>query len=322
MPSFRCRSTLTENLESMKSSRPYARGGSRASGFTLIELLVVITIVTLLLTFLLPALGSARDASYVGKCKANLRSLDQGWHAYTVDHSQHIIPGSSRLANSASNIAWYDNPNSASGNVVAGLNHEGLMGAYVPPPVAKENTAYGCPGDYFYPTTRARRITYDYSYNIQSFAVADPPYYAGDKPYYWNGPGSSALSSTANGIGFNRLFLIRTEPSKVGLFSDGFYTAATAGGPYSPTAANQTCGLTTYKATNSDPTLVPMGNFADPLGSTTVYSGTTIYYARFHPNKTTNIAFLDGHVAPMTWEDVIDQYPEKSGDSFPFSFNY
>ncbi len=56
-----------------------------AGGFTIIELLVVISIISLLIGILLPAVGKARDNARVSVSKSNLRQIGVAMHSYAAD---------------------------------------------------------------------------------------------------------------------------------------------------------------------------------------------------------------------------------------------
>ena len=55
-------------------------------GFTLIELLVVISIISVLIAVLLPALGKARSLTRRVVCRAHLRQIHLAWGAYLTDN--------------------------------------------------------------------------------------------------------------------------------------------------------------------------------------------------------------------------------------------
>lgn len=68
------------------------RDGQVMRGFTLIELLVVISIISLLIAILLPALGAARDAAKTMLCLNNQRTIGLSMFNYANDNKDLFVP--------------------------------------------------------------------------------------------------------------------------------------------------------------------------------------------------------------------------------------
>ncbi len=68
------------------------RSPTTTHGFTLIELLVVISIVAILASMLLPAVGMIRDMAQTQKCASNLRQLSIADNAYATENEGVITP--------------------------------------------------------------------------------------------------------------------------------------------------------------------------------------------------------------------------------------
>ena len=65
---------------------------SRNKWFTLIELLVVLTVVFILMSLLLPALGKARENALRMECASNLKTIGTASGMYRRDYDDYAIP--------------------------------------------------------------------------------------------------------------------------------------------------------------------------------------------------------------------------------------
>jgi prepilin-type N-terminal cleavage/methylation domain-containing protein len=63
----------------------------RATGFTLLELLVVVTIISVLIAVLVPAVKAVREAALGIRCAANLRQISTATVAYAGDNRGMVV---------------------------------------------------------------------------------------------------------------------------------------------------------------------------------------------------------------------------------------
>ncbi|HAI11650.1 MAG TPA: hypothetical protein DCM28_08090 [Phycisphaerales bacterium] len=71
----------------------------KQNAFTLIELLVVISIISLLMAILLPALAKARKSAYTAKCSSNLKQISLAFNMYMADNRDYLPPVNQEKSN-------------------------------------------------------------------------------------------------------------------------------------------------------------------------------------------------------------------------------
>jgi prepilin-type N-terminal cleavage/methylation domain-containing protein/prepilin-type processing-associated H-X9-DG protein len=81
-------------MSSKRSSCSISFSCARSNGFTLVELLVVISIIALLVSIMLPALGKARRHAAALLCSNNLRQVGVYANMYSMDNKEYVLPDS------------------------------------------------------------------------------------------------------------------------------------------------------------------------------------------------------------------------------------
>jgi prepilin-type N-terminal cleavage/methylation domain-containing protein/prepilin-type processing-associated H-X9-DG protein len=130
-----------------------------SNAFTLIELLVVISIIALLVSILLPALNSARQAATSAVCLVNERSMTLAWLMYKDANKEYVVGADTAVDGDlpTSNhqhpqYDWVKMPQDEAGNRVAldvatvedrrwGMQRGALY------PYSQNEKVYFCPGD-------------------------------------------------------------------------------------------------------------------------------------------------------------------------------
>lgn len=102
---------------------------SRVKGaFTLIELLVVISIIAILLSLLMPAIGTALQRAKRANCMSHMRGLQQAYISYSQSHDDMLVSGMTTAG------AWV-----GTGNTVDSITNGQLYS------IVKDIRSYRCP---------------------------------------------------------------------------------------------------------------------------------------------------------------------------------
>lgn len=190
--------------------------------FTLIELLVVISIISLLISILLPALGAARKSAQAIQCAANQRQVFVAMVTYSQSHKDWIVP--TYMQNNGSTRLW---------SVGLAIETMNMDAGNFWPPGQRPPGIFACPSSEYLTTTshysdwgRSRWISRTYhtvdnhTRNLRNADIVSPGEYLAltDSRLVTltsNSSGSDAINSTYNIWGRHRGSLAPDDPKNV-----------------------------------------------------------------------------------------------------------
>lgn len=246
-----------------------------APAFTLVELLVVIGIIAILIAILLPSLRKARENAMTVQCESNLRQLALAMILYANEQNQWLPPRAEKQPPSGGN------PITTSGKIWS--EYIGESGV-IPEVTVRPGTQGYTTGVWRCPTVTDETLRAQGSYgwgggygvnvtNVFRYAqynTAPPKRIGGVKMVWVKQPATTWLiGDTGRSSGYPGTY-----------YTWNTTNAANAQKGTSFVRSTQTAG---FKVQNDQP-------------------------ACRHPNDTANVAFFDGHVSTMSFDQLNNDY--------------
>lgn len=265
--------------------------------FTLIELLVVVSIIALLISILLPALGSARRNANATVCATRMKGLQMALIVYLEENGQRVPVNGIILPKKDVPAMYASSPFAAyeKTDPYFWKPRYGALWTYM----SQNMKSYMCPDD-----TGARSAG-------QALTLPDPQ----DKidtnistvPIPQNQPAVGA------GSGGYWSYSVNTVLNTLGRFRNNFGTTVPLpwADPLKMTSVVNTANFITFVEENSVTSSFNDEVFEPPAYSSTDSTYPTSRLSGRHNNKG-NIAFADGHV-DMISETLFDNVPSISG---------
>lgn len=280
---------------------------SRPAGFTLVELLVVIGIIALLIAILLPALQRARQQATLVKCQSNLRQIGMAIQIYASQNRDYVPWGWSQVRQGVL-------PDGTPGGSYAERIQETLSRFITPRAAETESYGFPAPNPMRVPIsgvfqdgdTTGEGLRH-YMANVRVFG-----HYGATDPY-WTAQGVTRMLSPQR---FSNMrpateiasFWCANQTSMAPGTHPINYHAAATNSYHMDSYGWQKPGF--YFIRGMDPAY-EQGMVFPAYFTRDVYGGpgpSLTVRTRHLNNKTANLLFMDGHVAPFRGPELIRKH--------------